>query len=55
VTARTQVALYVIAMVAVVVALDVLFLRHRTLARLIVNVAVVAVFLVFYVTVVKRR
>jgi hypothetical protein len=51
---RTAVVLYVLAMVAVVVGLDVLFLRNRFWERLIVNVGVVAVFGAFYLWFLKR-
>ena len=42
------VALYVLALVATVVALDVLFFRHRPWERLMVNIGVVLVFWAFY-------
>jgi hypothetical protein len=48
------VALYVLAMVAVVVGVDVLFFRHHFWARLIVNVGIVLVFLAFYLRFLKR-
>jgi hypothetical protein len=51
---RAGIALYVLALVAVVVGVDVLFLRHRFWARLIVNVAIVGVFWAFYLIVVKH-
>ena len=47
--------LYVLAMVAVVVIVDVLFLRHQFGPRLISNIGIVLVFAVFYVTFLKRR
>jgi hypothetical protein len=47
-------ALYVLAMVAVIVGVDVLFLRHHVLARLITNVAIVAVFAVAYLLFLRR-
>jgi hypothetical protein len=40
--------LYVLAMVAVIVGVDVLFLQHHLLARLIANVAIVVVFVAGY-------
>jgi hypothetical protein len=40
--------LYVLAMVAVVVGVDVLFFRHQFWPRLMVNVGIVLVFLAFY-------
>ena len=48
-------AFYLLAMIVVVVLVDVLFFRHQFAERLITNVAIVVVFLVFYVTVLKRR
>ncbi len=41
------VVLYVLALVAVVVAVDVLFFRHQFWERLIVNVGIVLVFAAF--------
>ena len=46
--------LYVLAMVAVVVGVDVLFLRHHFWVRLIANVGIVLVFAVFYVSFLRR-
>jgi hypothetical protein len=53
---RRQVAivLYVLAMVAVVVGADILFLRHHFWTRLIVNIGIVAVFAAFYFLFLKR-
>jgi hypothetical protein len=47
-------ALYVLAMVAVVVLVDVLFLRHLFWERLIANIAIVAAFAGAYFWFVKR-
>lgn len=47
-------ALYVLALVAVIVGVDVLFLRHHVLARLISNVAIVLVFAVAYLLFLRR-
>lgn len=47
-------ALYVLVMVAVIVGVDVLFLRHHVLARLISNVAIVLVFGVVYLLFLRR-
>ena len=44
---RAAIVLYVLAMVAVVVGVDVLFFRHRFWERLIVNVGIVLVFAAF--------
>jgi len=46
--------LYVLAMVAVVVSVDVLFLRHQFWARLIVNIGIVVVFAALYLVFMKR-
>ena len=46
--------LYVLAMVAVVVGVDVLFLRHLFWERLVANVAIVLVFAAFYFRFLKR-
>jgi uncharacterized membrane protein YfcA len=54
VRSRAAVVLYVLAMVAVVVGVDVLFFRHHFWARLIVNVGIVLVFAAFYVRFRKR-
>ena len=47
-------ALYVLAMVAVIVGVDVLFLRHHVLARLISNIAIVVVFAGIYMLFIGR-
>lgn len=51
---QAVVVLYVLAMVAVIVGVDVLFLRDHFWWRLAVNVGVVVVFGVFYLTVLRR-
>jgi predicted cobalt transporter CbtA len=51
---RTAIVLYVLAMVAVVVGVDVLFFRHQLWARLLVNIGIVLVFLAFYLRFLKR-
>jgi hypothetical protein len=51
---RAAVVLYVLALVAVVVGVDVLFFRHHVLERLMVNVGIVLVFAAFYLTFLKR-
>jgi hypothetical protein len=48
------VALYVLAMVVLVVSVDVLFFRHRFWERLMVNVGIVLVFAAFYLRFLKR-
>jgi hypothetical protein len=45
---QAGIALSVLALVALVVAVDVLFFRHHFWARLIVNVGIVLVFAGFY-------
>jgi len=45
---KVAIALYVAAMVAIIVAVDFAFLRHRFTERLIVNIGIVLVFLAFY-------
>jgi hypothetical protein len=47
--------LYVLALVAVVVGVDILFFRHQLWERLIVNVGIVLVFAGFYLRFLKRR
>ena len=51
---QVAVALYVLALVAVVVGVDVLFFRNRFLERLMVNVGIVLVFWAFYLRFLKR-
>ena len=51
---KAAVVLYVLAMVAVVVGVDVLFFRHHFWARLAVNVGIVLVFAAFYLRFLKR-
>jgi hypothetical protein len=48
------VALYVLALIAVVVGVDVSFFRHRFWERLMVNVGIVLVFAAFCLRFVKR-
>jgi hypothetical protein len=45
---KAVIALYLAAMVAIIVGLDVVLLRHRFWARLFVNVGVVALFVGLY-------
>jgi hypothetical protein len=51
---QASVALYVLALVAVVVGVDVLFFTHRFWERLMVNVGIVLVFAAFYLRFLKR-
>jgi hypothetical protein len=45
---QAAVVLYVVAMAAVIVAVDFGFFRHRVWERLIVNIGIVLVFAAFY-------
>lgn len=51
---RAVVSLYVVGLVVVVVAVDVLLLRHQFWPRLLVNVGIVAVFAAGYFWFLKR-
>jgi hypothetical protein len=51
---QAAVVLYVLALVAVVVGIDVLFFRNRFWERLIANVGIVLVFAAFYLRFLKR-
>jgi hypothetical protein len=51
---QAVVVLYVLALVAVVVGVDVLFFRNQFWERLIVNVGIVLVFTAFYLRFLKR-
>jgi hypothetical protein len=52
---RRATVLYVLALIVVVVAADVLFLKHHFVERLIVNIGIVLVFGAFYLAFLKRR
>jgi hypothetical protein len=52
---QAAVALYVLALVAVVVSLDLLFFKNRFWERLVVNVGIVLVFAAFYLRFLKRQ
>jgi hypothetical protein len=54
VSSRMATVLFVIVMVAVVVAVDVLFFKDRFWERLTVNVGIVLVFVAFYFRFLKR-
>ena len=49
----TTTVLYFLLMVAIIVIADVLFLRNRFWTRLFANIGIVAVFLVFYLIVLR--
>ena len=51
---KPAVVLYVLAMVAVVVAVDVLFFRHHLWERLMVNIGIVLIFGAFFLRFLKR-
>ena len=51
---QAAVVLYVLALVAVVVGVDVLFFRNQFWARLMVNIGIVLVFGAFYFRFLKR-
>jgi hypothetical protein len=52
---QAVVAIFIFTLIAVVVSVDVLFLRSRFWARLLVNVGIVVVFMAFYVRFLKHR
>jgi hypothetical protein len=51
---HAAVALYVVAMVVIIVGVDFLFLRDRFWERLAVNIGIVLVFAVFYFLFLRR-
>ena len=51
---QAAIVLYVLALVAVVVGVDVLFFRNRFWLRLMVNVGIVLAFTAFYLRLLKR-
>ncbi len=51
---QSAIALYVLALAAVVVSVDVLFFRSRFWERLMVNVGIVLVFAAFYLRFLER-
>jgi uncharacterized membrane protein YgdD (TMEM256/DUF423 family) len=52
---QSAIVLYVLALVAVVVSVDIVFLRHHFWARLIANVGIVLLFGAVYMRFLKRR
>ncbi len=52
--AKTTAVLYVLAGIAVIVGVDVLFFRHQFWARLMANVGIVLVWGAFYLRFLKR-
>ena len=51
---QAAVVLYVLALIAVVVGVDVLFFRNRSWERLMVNIGIVLVFWALYLRFLKR-
>jgi hypothetical protein len=51
---QVAVVLYVMAMVALIVGVDFVFLRHRFWERLIVNIGIVLLFGAFYLAFLRR-
>jgi hypothetical protein len=51
---QAAVVLYLLAMVALVVVVDILFFKHEFWARLAVNVGIVMVFVAFYFRFLKQ-
>lgn len=49
------VVIYILAMIATLVGVDLAFFRHHIVERLLANIAVVLVFAVFYLQFLKRR
>ncbi len=52
---NAMIAIYVLAMVATVVIVDILFFRHRFWERLLVNIGIVLVYVAFYLAFLKNR
>lgn len=51
---QTTTALYIVLMIAVVIAVDVLFFRNAFWSRLLVNIGIVLVFIAFYLRFLKN-
>ncbi len=51
---QMPIVLYVVVMIALVVSVDVLFLRHQFWARLLANICIVGAFGAFYLLVLKN-
>jgi hypothetical protein len=52
---NAMIVMYVLAMVATVVIVDILFFRHRFWERLIANIGVVLIYVAFYFAFIKNR
>lgn len=48
------IVIFILLMVATIVAVDILFFRHRFLARLIANIAIVLIFITSYFAFLNR-
>lgn len=51
---QIAIVLYVVAMAAIIVGIDFMFLRNRFWERLIVNIGIVLVFAAFYLKLLRR-
>lgn len=49
------IVVYVLAMMAIVIAVDLLFFRHQFSERLIANITIVSVFVVFYLILLRHK
>jgi hypothetical protein len=54
VTRQVAIVIYLVAMAAIIVGVDFVFLRNRFWARLTVNIGIVLVFAAFYLTFLRR-
>ena len=52
---NTMIVIYVLAMVVTVVAVDILFFRHRFRERLLANIGIILVYAAFYLVFLKNR
>ncbi len=52
---QLAIVLYVVAMVAIIVAVDVAFFRHHFSGRLVANIGIVLVFAAVYLLFLRRR
>ena len=52
---NAMIVMYIMAMAATVVAVDILFFRHRFWERLIANIGIVLVYIAFYAAFLKNR
>jgi hypothetical protein len=52
---KAAAVLYAVLMVAIIVAVDLLFFRNRPWERLMVNIGIVLVFAAFYLLFLRRR